>query len=148
MATLIENAAKGQRSAMNSLYEANKQKVYFVAHCLLMDQTQAEQATVTVFREVWSALKSAAIATEEQFTNYVVCRVLDYCKGKLFKKNPKALRVPVNKNFLVPNNLAVDDSWEQELEYLLNNLPHTQKYIFVIHRWLHGSDANRPCAEI
>ena len=133
MATLIENAAKGQRSAMNTLYEANKQKVYFVAQCLLADKSQAENATVTVFKEAWSNLESAAIATEEQFTNYVVCRVLDYCKGKLFKKNPKALRIPVNKNFLVPNNLAVDDSCDQELDYLMNNLPHTQKYIFVMH---------------
>ena len=133
MATLIENAAKGQRSAMNALYDTNKQKVYFIAHCLLMEQEQAAHATVTVFREAWSNLESAAIATEEQFTNYVVCRVLDYCKGKLFKKNPKALRVPVNKNFLVPNNLAVDDSSDQELDYLLKNLPHTQKYIFVMH---------------
>ena len=88
---------------------------------------------MTVFKEAWSNLETAAIATEEQFTNYVVCRVLDYCKGKLFKKNPKALRIPVNKNFLVPNNLAVDDSCDQELDYLLNNLPHTQKYIFVMH---------------
>ena len=133
MATLIENAAKGQRSAMNTLYDANRQKVYFIANCLLMDQEQAAHATVTVFREAWSNLESAAIATEEQFTNYVVCRVLDYCKGKLFKKNPKALRIPINKNFLVPNNLAVDDSSDQELDYLLNNLPHTQKYIFVMH---------------
>ena len=133
MATLIENAAKGQRSAMNTLYDANKQKVYFIAQCLLADKSQAENATVTVFKEAWSNLESAAIATEEQFTNYVVCRVLDYCKGKLFKKNPKALRIPVNKNFLVPNNLAVDDSCNQELDYLLNNLPHTQKYIFVMH---------------
>ena len=133
MATLIENAAKGQRSAMNTLYDANKQKVYFIAQCLLADKSQAENATVTVFKEAWSNLESAAIATEEQFTNYVVCRVLDYCKGKLFKKNPKALRIPVNKNFLVPNNLAVDDSCDQELDYLMNNLPHTQKYIFVMH---------------
>ena len=133
MATLIENAAKGQRSAMNTLYEANKQKVYFIANCLLMDQEQAAHATVTVFREAWSNLETAAIATEEQFTNYVVCRVLDYCKGKLFKKNPKALRIPVNKNFLVPGNLSVSNSADTELDYLLENLPHTQKYIFVMH---------------
>ena len=133
MATLIENAAKGQRSAMNTLYEANKQKVYFVAQCLLADKSQAENATVTVFKEAWSNLETAAIATEEQFTNYVVCRVLDYCKGRLSKKNPKALRVPVNKNFLVPGNLSVGNSADTELDYLLENLPHTQKYIFVMH---------------
>ena len=133
MATLIENAAKGQRNAMATLYEANKQKVYFIAQCLLADKSQAENATVTVFKEAWSNLESAAIGTEEQFSNYVVCRVLDFCKGKLLKKNPKALRVPVNKNFLVPGNLAVSDSADKELNYLLENLPHTQKYIFVMH---------------
>ncbi len=133
MATLIENAAKGQRSAMATLYEASKQKVYFIAQCLLADKSQAENATVTVFKEAWSNLESAAIGTEEQFSNYAVCRVLDYCKGKLLKKNPKALRVPVNKNFLVPGNLAVSDSADTELNYLLENLPHTQKYIFVMH---------------
>ena len=133
MATLIENAAKGQRSAMTTLYEANKQKVYFIAHCLLADKTQAENATVTVFKEAWSNLESAAIGTEEQFTNYVVCRVLDHCKNRLLKKNPKALRVPVNKNFLIPNSLAVTDIGDSELEYVIQNLPHTQKYIFVMH---------------
>lgn len=133
MATIIENAARGQRSAMNSLYEANKQKVYFIAQCLLAEKAQAGNATVSVFRETWSNLQSAAIATEEQFTNYVVCRTLDYCKGRLFKKNSKALRVPVNKNFLVPNNLTVNDAYGKDLDYLLENLPHTQRYIFVMH---------------
>ena len=133
MAINIENAVKGQRNAMNALYEANKQKVYFIARCLLTDDTQAQNAVVTVFKEAWSSLKSATIATEDQFTHYVVCRVLDYCKGWLFKKNPKALRVPVNKNFLVPNHLFVKDSADTELDYVLQNLPHTQKYIFVMH---------------
>ena len=133
MAINIENAVKGQRNAMNALYEANKQKVYFIARCLLTDDTQAQSAVVTVFKEAWSSLKSATIATEDQFTHYVVCRVLDYCKGWLFKKNPKALKVPVNKNFLVPNHLFVRDSADTELNYVLQNLPHTQKYIFVMH---------------
>ena len=133
MATLIENAARGQRSAMTTLYEANKQKVYFVAQCLLADKVQAENATVTVFKESLAHLESAAIGTEKQFTNFLICRVLDYCKGRLLKKNPKALRIPVNKNFLVSNNLAVNDTADSELDYLLENLPHTQKYIFVLH---------------
>lgn len=133
MATLIENAVKGQRSAINTLYDANKQKVYFIAQCLLGEQEQAANAAMTVFKEAWANLESAVIATEEQFTNYVVCRVLDYCKGKLLKRNPKALRVPIGKDFLVPTHLTVRDSADTELEYVLKNLPHTQKYIFVMH---------------
>ena len=50
MAINIENAVKGQRNAMNALYEANKQKVYFIARCLLTDEAQAQNATVTMFR--------------------------------------------------------------------------------------------------
>ncbi len=133
MATIIENAAKGQRNAMTTLYENNKQKVFFIAQCLLGDPAQAENATVSVFKESWSRLESAAIATEEQFTNYIVCRVLDYCKEKLLRKNPKALRIPVNKNFLVPKTLSVKESYDKKLEYLLENLPHIQKYIFIMH---------------
>ena len=133
MAINIENAVKGQRNAMNALYEANKQKVYFIARCLLTDEAQARNAVVTVFKEAWSSLKSAAIATEDQFAHYIVCRVLDYCKSCLLKKNPKALRIPISKNFLVPNNLFVKASADTELDYVLQNLPHTQKYIFVMH---------------
>lgn len=133
MATIIENAAKGQRAAMTTLYEANKQKVYFVAKCLLMDSEQAANATITVFREIWSNLKSADIATEARFSNYLICRTIDYCKSKVYKKNPKALRIPFNKNFAIPANLIVDDSYECEVGYLLAHLPETQKYIFVMH---------------
>ena len=128
----IENAARGQRSAMNALYASNKQKVYFIARCLLADEAQARNAVVTVFKEAWSGLKSAAIATEDQFTHFVVCRTLDHCKSRLLKKRPKALKVPINKNFHIPNNLFVKESADTELDYVLENLPQTQKYIFVM----------------
>lgn len=133
MASIIERAAKGQRNAMNTLYEANKQKVYFVAHSLLMNPEQAASATVSAFRETWADLRFADISTEKAFTNHVLCRAIDYCKGKSYKKNPKALRIPLNKNFTLPTNLMVNDTHDDELDYLLANLPSTHRYIFVMY---------------
>lgn len=133
MASIVENAAKGQRSAMQALYEANKQRVFFIAKSLLADETQAELVAVAAFKQVLADLKAAQITTERQFANQVVCRVVNQCKEKLNKKNPKALRIPANKSFAVAANAAVNDTFACELDYLLNNLPATQKYIFIMH---------------
>jgi len=133
MASIVENAAKGQRRAMQALYEENKQKAFFVAKSLLADEAQAETVTIAVFKQVLAELKAMQITTERQFTNQVVCRVVDQCKEKLNKKNPKALRIPANKRFAVAANAAVNDTFTCELDYLLNNLPAVQKYIFIMH---------------
>lgn len=133
MSTTVQNAAKGQRGAMETLYEENKQKIYFIAHSLLGSRDQAISATITTFREAWNNLVSAGITTNEKFTDFAVSKVVDYCKGKAYKKNPKALRIPFNKNFTIPANLMVNDNFGSELDYLLAHLPPTQKYIFVMH---------------
>ena len=133
MATIVENAAKGQRVAMTTLCEANQKRVYYVARCLLMNAEQAADATVAVFREAWTELKRADIATEERFSNYLIGKVVEYCKQTAYQMNPKALSVPQNKSFTLPANLMVSDCYESEIHYLLVNLPLLQKYIFVMH---------------
>ena len=58
MASIVENAAKGQRSAVQALYEANKQRVFFIAKSLLADETQAERVAVAAFKQVLADLKA------------------------------------------------------------------------------------------
>lgn len=133
MSTTIRNAAKGQRLAMQTLYEANKSKVYYVAKCLLLDNKQACAATAAAFKEAWHYLKSSEVSTEDEFTQYVLMKAIGFCKGKAYQKNPKAFRVPFNKNFLLPINLVVKDDYANELAFLLGNLPVMHRYIFVLH---------------
>ena len=133
MSTIIRNAAKGQRLAMQTLYETNKSKVYYVAKCLLLDNKQACAATAAAFKEAWHYLRSSDVSTEDEFTQYVLMKVIGFCKGKAYQKNPKAFRVPFNKNFLLPINLVVKDDYANELAFLLGNLPVMHRYIFVLH---------------
>ena len=55
MSNLILSAAKGQRKAMEQLYEANKQKAYYVAKCLLGKNSMATEAAYFAFKNVWSS---------------------------------------------------------------------------------------------
>ena len=133
MTTSIRSAAKGQRQAMQNLYEANKKQVYYVAKSLVMDAKQANHITVTAFKEVWQHLGSSKINTEEEFSEYVLLKAIGLCKAKAHQKNPKAFRIPHNKNFLLPVNLYVKDDFTDELTYLMANLPVMYRYIFVLH---------------
>ena len=133
MASIIEQAIKGQRTALNSLYEENKQKVYYLALCLLKNPAQAQAAMVTAFRESLNGMQAAQIRTAQQFTEHIVCKTVNYCKAKLYQKNPKSLRVPFNKDFSIPSNAMVRDQYDTALAYYLGNLPTTQRYIFAMH---------------
>lgn len=133
MTTTIRSAAKGQRKAMQSLYEANKKQVYFVAKSLLMDTKQANSITVAVFKEAWQHIRSSKVNTEKEFSEYVLLKAIGLCKAKAHQKNPKAFRIPHNKNFLLPVNLYVKDDFADELAYLMANLPVMHRYIFVLH---------------
>lgn len=133
MSTTIQKAAKGQRLAMQALYEANKKKVYYTAKSLLLDNEQACAVAAAAFKEAWHYLRSSNIATEDKFTQYVLMKTVSLCKGKTCQKNPRAFRIPFNKSFLLPVNLVVKDDRADELAFLLGNLPAMQRYIFVLH---------------
>lgn len=133
MTATIRNAAKGQRQAMQNLYDENKKQIYFVTKSLLMDTKQANSITVAVFKEAWQHLEFSKINTEKEFSEYVLLKAIGLCKAKTYQKNPKAFRIPHNKNFLIPVNQYVKDDFTDELTYLMANLPVMHRYIFVLH---------------
>jgi len=129
---IIKNAAKGQGKAMTALYEANKQTIYAICKCLLTDEKQAAAATAAAFRDIWHGLKAAKLSTPAQFSAYAAMKAAEQCKKLTLQKNPKALRVPHGKNFLLPDNVLVKDTADSELTYLLANLPPVQRYVLVL----------------
>ena len=132
MASIIQKAAKGDRKAMQLLYSENKSKVYSIARFLLLDESQASAVTGALFREIFSELKSAQIGSEEGFTIYALTKAAGHCKVRLTKKNPKALRLPANRNFALAQGLAVKDA-AGETDFYLTNLPALQRFILVMH---------------
>ena len=133
MSSLIQAAIKGERSALRTLYKANRQKVWNIAYGLLLDQGQAASVTSSVFRDLWRELKLSSIATKEDFTNAAVSKTAEQCVAAILQKNPRAFHLPYDKDFHLPAGIAINTRFHSEPEYYLSNLPALQRLIFVLH---------------
>lgn len=133
MSNLIQSAAKGQRKAMEQLYEANKQKAYYVAKCLLGKNGMALEAAYFAFKNVWCGISAHGITTEEEFTHLVIRKTVDYCKKNVSKSDVKAFRIPHNRNFLIAGDSTIAKDCEDVGEEVLCKLPALQRFIFVLH---------------
>ena len=132
MSTLIQKARKGNRDAMTQLYQSNKQQVIYLCNALLCDPKAADNACVHVFKHSWDYLLNGKISTEKEFTDFVVRKAINHCKNKLIKKNSKAFRIPVSKNFAgtqyTPETVStVGNACDQILE----SLPVLHRFIYV-----------------
>lgn len=133
MATIIQQAVKGKRKAMMQLYEANKQKVYYISLLLLGNEAEAAEAASFAFKNVWGGITAHAIASEREFTHLAIRRAADYCKKKICKQNPKAFRVPPNRNFLLGGDSASVSEGTDVSSALPAALPALQRFILVLH---------------
>ena len=134
MATIIEQAKKGQRKAMTALYEASKQKVYDLSCLLLGSETEAADATSYAYRNIWGAMSVYGIESESDFTHQVIRKAVDYAKRKISKQNAKAFRMPQGRNFLIPSGGDLSDVSDDNFSFdVLNKLPPLQRFIFVLH---------------
>ncbi len=133
MSNLIQNAAKGQRKAMEQLYETNKQKAYYVAKCLLGENSMAIRAANFAFKNVWSGIAAHGISTEKEFTHLLIRKIVDYCKKNIGKSDAKAFRIPQNRNFLISAESAITNNAKDIEAQVLCKLPSLQRFIFVLH---------------
>lgn len=133
MSNLIQSAVKGQRKAMEQLYEANKQKAYYVAKCLLGKNSMAMEAAYFAFKNVWSGINAHGISTEDEFTHLLIRKTVDYCKKNVGKSDVKAFRIPHNRNFLIAGDSTIAKDTENVSEEVLCKLPALQRFIFVLH---------------
>ena len=99
MTPLIKKAHKGNRDAMTTLYQLNKQQVCYICNLLLCDPKAADNACVQVFKNSWDYLLNGKIETEREFSDFVIKKAVNHCKNKVAKSNNKAFKIPVNKNF-------------------------------------------------
>lgn len=133
MSNLIQSAAKGQRKAMEQLYEANKQKAYYVAKCLLGKNGMAMEAAYFAFKNVWSGINAHGISTEDEFTHLLIRKTVDYCKKNISKSDVKAFRIPHNRNFLIAGDSTIAKDTQNVSEEVLYKLPALQRFVFVLH---------------
>ncbi len=133
MATNIELVQGGNRRAMETLYAANKQKVYYFGVLLGGNAKEAELATVNAFKNVWGNISAHGIKTEDEFSNLLLRKVTDYCKNKILKKDAKAFRIPDKRNFLIGNIGTASAKKTASAAETVNLLPVLQRYILILH---------------
>lgn len=133
MDNIILKASKGNRAAMNQLYESNKKQVYYVANALLRGSPSAIEAAKWAIISSLQALSRGTIQAEKEFADYAIVQVANYCKKDITKKDSHAFRVPPKKNFRIT---SVDENVirraKRPCEYYFNSLPASQRFVFVL----------------
>ena len=133
MDNIILKASKGNRAAMNQLYESNKKQVYYVANALLRGSPSAIEAVKWAIISSLQALSRGTIQTEKEFADYAIVQVANYCKKDITKKDSHAFRVLPKKNFQI---ISVDENVirraKRPCEYYFNSLPASQRFAFVL----------------
>lgn len=133
MSTIVERAVSRQRKAMQYLYDANKQKSYYIAYTLLADEAQATDAVTSVFRTIWSSISSSGDTSEAGFSQLVIQKTVDYCKKKTTNKDPKALRMPAGKDFSLLSSPRSRSDEESVLPFVLEHFSILQRFLFILH---------------
>ena len=131
MSILMENAAKGQKKSMLTLYEENKKKVYGFCDILLEDKEKAAAATTEVFNGAWEAIEERGISTEKKFTEYLMASAAKQCRAALNIKEVTGLKKST-KQFL--NKVYAGDvaTGLKELHAALKKLDPVQRYVYLL----------------
>ncbi len=134
MATLIQKARKGNSDAMMTLYNDNKERVLFLCTLLLEDTNTAFNSIPRIFRNMWELIIAEQIENEYEFSRAVIEKTVNYCKSCISKKDSKAFRTPINKNFSGTNyseDALIED--ENLSLFIVRNLPHLHRFIYILH---------------
>ncbi len=133
MDSLIKNAVSGQRKAMLSLYESNKQSAYQVAYSILGNEESANNAVSSAFKSIFDNIKSCTAETVKDFSDVVIKQVAESCKRVILKKNSRAYQFPAGKNFSIKNPKTANDISENYAEFVFGQFTELQQLIFVLH---------------
>jgi len=133
VSAILKKAARGSRADLTALYKSNVQKIFYISQLYFGSTAEAEEATISIFHDIWMELGSGKIQSEEGFTNVCVATALGYCKREMLKKNPSALSVPVEKELEV-KGIQSSRSAEGSMEaFILRQFDDLQKLVLIMH---------------
>lgn len=132
MKTTMERAAGYQRKALNDLYNRYKEEVFFFAQKLLPNLREAESAVLWAYESLWSGTNPAGIETEDIFRREVYRKVASWARKRMTQYDPKAFRIPKDKNFALPAEIAKREKGETAEDYAMRLLPVMQRFILVL----------------
>ncbi len=128
MESIIEKALNGNKVAVTTLYNNNKDQTYALTYCLLQDKLKAEKIVIDIFSTIWSKLSSNIIKTEKEFSALCLYNALNECKKVISKTDSKAFQSPKNKNFII-NSDRKASTWIEAI----SDFSTLQKFVFITH---------------
>lgn len=133
MDTIIQKAAKGNRTALTQLYEGCKQDIYFLCRALLRNNEATIPAAKWALKSTFQALAKGEVQTEEAFSVYAVKQAVSYCKKDITKADNRAFKLPPQKDFHISHvNEHYIDSKANAVDNYINCLPATQRFALVL----------------
>ena len=128
---LLEKARKGSREAMETLFDSTKIDVMHLSTLLLGSDKAAGAAVPRIYRSLWEQVLGGRISTEEEFSQAALLKTATFCKTILGKRDPKAFRIPANRDFVqgIGEGVKVKgEPWETALE----NLPALHRFLYLL----------------
>lgn len=128
MSILMEQAAKGHKKSMITLYEENKGKLFAFCSILLNDKEKAAEITTNVMNEVWSVLEEKGINTERRFIQFLITGAAKQCRPAVKVKEVKA------SSKQIPNKVYTGDvaSGLEQLQAALKEIDSYQRCIYLL----------------
>lgn len=94
MSVNVEQAAKGRKSSMLALYQANRNAVYLFCKLLLEEDAPAGTATAAAFQEAWQELAARGTGTEVSFRHDLMLLAAKLCWKQLSAAMPPPSSAP------------------------------------------------------
>ena len=130
MSMFVKQAAKGSKMARIHLFDQNKKMVYFLCLRFLKNQKDAEEATHTIFANLWTNLEGMT-----DFRMHLLQATTEYCRQILLERDANAFALHDDPNPIaekIPTVKADADPEEKYLNYLLTKLDHLHRFIFLL----------------
>ena len=140
--SLIQQAAKGDQQAFQTLIEQQQGLIYSLCYRMLGNSAEAEDATQEVFVKLWKNLN--AYQSENKLSTWLYKIASNYCLDKLKKEKVKRLYMD-RQSTHEPENSTVNETifteLSQAIQTLSGKLPAKQRMVFVLAVMEHQSIA-------
>lgn len=140
--SLVEQAQRGDRDAYESLAHASARRLYLIAHRVVRDADQAEDAVQQTLIAMWRELPS--LRDPDRFESWTYRLVVRFCLAESRRHRRAGIRqIPINELLPSRTDDFADADLRDQLSRALHDLSVEHRMVVVLHHY-----AGLPLAEI
>lgn len=133
MKDYTDRARRGDRDAMECLFDSTKIYTILLCRLLLQDENLVQLAVPRIYRTLWDQVLEGKIRTEEEFESAAARKSVTLCRTLMMRKNAKAFRIPPNRNFVQGVGEGELSQRGEVWERVTRSLPPLHRFLYVLH---------------